>query len=188
MGMRRSATAADVLPRSVRRVTTRGDRRWTTLVATGMATLVGLLLWTLFVVEPTQTVSEDVDRLYAALDTSGWLSFAILIVLWLCAVVAVTGAAVVVGSARRASSPGRLFLRRVTAAAGAFGLVATVSAIVPGTQVRLSWYLLAEGLGIAPPTGSISSLLLGILFIGSGLLVLAVVGLVALGVTSKRWT
>lgn len=63
--------------------------------------------------------------------------------------------------------------------------MAAVSAILPGTQVRLSWYLLAEQLGIAPPTGSISDLLVGILFTDSGLLV---VGLVALGVTSNRWT
>lgn len=113
MGLHPTATVADDPPRSVPRVTIRGDRRWTTLVASGMAVLVGLLLWTLFVVEPTQTVSADVDRLYAALGTSGWLSFAFLIGLWLCVVVAVTVATVLFGSARRSSSPGRLLLRRL---------------------------------------------------------------------------
>lgn len=151
-----------------------------------MTALVGLLLWTLLVVEPAQLVPGDVNRLYAALGTSGRLSFAFLIGLWLCVVAAVTAGTVLLGSARGgAASPGRLFLRRATAAAGTFGLVAAVSAVVPGTQVRLAWYLLAEQLGIAPPTGSISDLLVGILLTGAGLVAVAVLGLAALGITSK---
>jgi len=164
-----------------------GGRGWEAFVVTGMVTLVLLLLWTLMVVEPTETASGDPGSLYAAMDPSRWFSLAVLGCLWLCGVAAVTAVTVIAGSAgQRPASPAGLLPRRVTAATGGIGLVAAVSPVIPGFPVSLGWYTLAEQLGTAPPTGSMSDLSIGIFFTGCALLLMAGAGLITMAVRSLR--
>lgn len=157
-----------------------------------MGALVVLVVVTVLVVDPAQTVSRDLGSLYAELGPGGWTGVVIALFVWLVVVVSLTVGALVVSHLtwvqRDRLGPPAAWTARVGTAATALGLVAAISPIVPGFPMGLMFFTIAEDLGTAPPSGSMSDLLLAISWFGVGCLLLAVVAVVAFAVLAHRAT
>lgn len=72
-------------------------RAWNVGVAGVSAALVALIAATVLVVDPRETVSQDLGLLYPALGPDGWVDIAVLMAGWAAVVAALTAAALVLG-------------------------------------------------------------------------------------------
>lgn len=164
-------------------------RVWNWLVTGVMALLVALIAVTGLVVDPAQTVSQDLGSLYRAIGPVGWIDLAVFMLVWAAAVAALTAGALHVGHLgwRRWRSEDRVvaWLARLAPLLGVSGLVAAVSVVIPGFPLGLAFFTTAEGLGTAPATGSMSPLRVGIGWGGVALLPLALCA--AIAVPALAW-
>jgi hypothetical protein len=171
-------------------------RVWNWWVSGLMAALVALVTVTVLVVDPAETVNRDLGSLYTAVGPRGWFGVAVLLLVWVSGVAALTAGALLLGHlgwrdwARRDRAVA--WTGRLAPVLGVAGLVAAVSPIVPGFPLGLMFFTVAEGLGTAPLSGSISGLLAAIGTGGVVLLVLALCATIAMPVLAwrsrQRWS
>ncbi len=109
---------------------------------------------------------------------------------WAAAVAALTAGALLLGHLgwREWHSKDRTvaWMARLASVLGVSGLVAAASVVIPGFSLGLAFFTTAEGLGTAPASGSMSSLLLGIGMAGVALLGLAFCATIAVPALAGR--
>lgn len=167
-------------------------RAWNSLVGGVMALLVALVTVTVLVVDPMQTVTRDLGSLYTEIGPRGWVGISVMLLVWAAGVAALTAGALLLGHIGwrdwRTRDRAVAWTARLAPALGVTGLVAAGSPIVPGFPMGLLFFTVAEGLGTAPLSGSISGLLAAIGFGGVVLLGLALVATIAVPVLAVRQT
>ncbi|MFF2271180.1 hypothetical protein ACFVTX_02840 [Agromyces sp. NPDC058136] len=148
--------------------------------AVPLAVIVGVLLAAgliaIYLVEPAETVTADLGRLYA--DGAGEiLGGSLFVLLWVAGAIALT----VVAVRALGRSPGPA--RAVAIIAGLLGFVA-LGAFVAAFPLGFTFYFIAEDGGYAPLAGSRGTTI-GV-FAGAGVALLVVAGCAALVALARR--